>query len=218
MVDDLTPEQKIQEDWDKWYWPQAEQVKQDIDSGTDSFDKSMLTLSSGALGVSLAFIKDIVPLGHAIWISLLLISWVAFGLCIVTTVVSFLFSTAALKRHRDLLDEMYKTKNRELEKNQTSGWSIAVWICTRLALTLFLLGLVLTVVFVIKNVSSSHTENVAKTSDTATVNVRNFYMSDTGKAVEKVVAPRDLGKGRQPSKLAPPPKAPVAPAPCPTKP
>jgi hypothetical protein len=102
----------------------------------------------------------------------------------------------------------------------TAGWwyRIAVWICTRLALTLFLLGLVLTVVFVIKNVSSSHTENVAKTSDTATVNARNFYMSDTGKAVEKVVAPRDLGKGRQPSKLAPPPKAPVAPAPCPTKP
>jgi hypothetical protein len=177
----------------------------------------MLTLSSGALGVSLVFIKDIVPLGHAIWISLLLSSWVAFGLCIMTTVVSFLFSTAALKRHLDLLDEMYRTKNRELEKNQISSWNIAVRICTRLALALFLLGLVLTLVFAITNVSSFHAENVVKTQDAATVNVRNVYMSDTGKAVEKVVAPRDLEKGRQPSKLAPPPKAP-APAPCPTKP
>jgi hypothetical protein len=217
MADDVIPPPESQTEWAKWYWPQAVQVQRDINSGTDSFDKGMLTLSSGALGVSLVFIKDIIPLGHAVWISLLLISWVAFALCIVVTVVSFLLSTAALKRHRDLLDEMYKTKNRELEKNQTSGWSISVWICTRLALTLFLLGLVLTVVFVIKNVSNSHTENVAKTSDTATVTVRNVYMSDTGKAVEKVVAPRDLGKGRQPSKLAPPPKAPIAPAPCPTK-
>jgi len=175
----------------------------------------MLTLSSGALGVSLAFIKDIVPLGHAIWISLLLISWVAFALCIVTTVFSFLFSIAALKRHRDLLDEMYRTKDRELEKRQTSRWNV-VRICTYLALTLFLLGLVLTVVFVITNVSSSHTENVAKTPDPATVtDVRNFYMSE---GVEKVVVPHGLEKGRQPSKLAPPPKAPTAPAPCPTKP
>jgi hypothetical protein len=218
MVDDLTPEQKIQKDWDEWYWKQVEPVKRDVDSGADSFDKSMLTLSSGALGVSLVFIKDIVPLGHAVWVCLLLISWVAFALCIVVTVVSFLLSIAALKHHRDLLDEMYRTKNYELEKNQTSGWNTAVWMSTRLALALFLLGLVLTMVFVIKNVGNSHSENVAKTSDAATVNVRNFYMTDTGKTVEKVVAPQDLGKGRQPSKLAPPPKAPVAPAPCPTKP
>ena len=34
---------------------------EDIKSGNENFDKYMLTFSSGALGLSLAFIKDVVP-------------------------------------------------------------------------------------------------------------------------------------------------------------
>jgi hypothetical protein len=206
------------EKWDTWYWKQVEQVQQDINSGTDSFDKSMLTLSSGALGVSLAVIKDIVPLGQAAWISLLLISWVAFALCIVTTVVSFLFSITAQKKHRDLLDEIWTKKKPELAKSAPSAWNKAVTVCTRTALTLFLVGLACTVIFVVVNVSRLHAENAAKTSDAATVtDVGNLYMSDTGKMPEKAVTPQHLEKGRQPMKLVPPPKATVPPAPCPTK-
>lgn len=114
MVDPTNPEgsakDTAKEEWDRWHRTQAEQVKSDIDSSTDSFDKSMLTLSSGALGVSLAFIKDIVPLGQAAWIFLLLASWIAFALCIVTTVVSFQFSIAALKKQRDFLDDLVHEK------------------------------------------------------------------------------------------------------------
>jgi hypothetical protein len=218
MTDDSIPPTETPDGdkaWNDWYWKQFEQIKRDIDSGADNFDKSMLTLSSGALAVSLAFIKDIVPLARAAWILTLLFSWVAFALCIVTTVVSFLFSIEALKKQRILLDEMLSTKDRELEKSQTSGWSTAVRVCTRVALTLFLVGLALTMIFVVKNVGGYQTES-AKTADTPTVsNVRNFYMSDS---VEKVVVPHGLEKGRQPAKLAPPPKSPVAPAPCPAKP
>jgi hypothetical protein len=211
---DETTETKGGGEWDKWYWTQVEQVQRDIDSGADSFDKSMLTLSSGALGVSLAIIKDIVPLGRAAWIPLLLISWISFALCIVTTVVSFLFSIAAQKKHRQLLDEMWTTKNRELEKRKPSAWNTAVWVCARTALTLFLVGLACTVIFLVKNVSGSRTEAAAKTTNGATVtDVRNFYMGDG----EKVVKVQGLEKGRQPMKLVPPPKVPVAPAPCPTK-
>jgi len=42
------------------------QIWQDIQSSADNFDKYILTLSSGALGLSLSFIKDIVPLGTAV--------------------------------------------------------------------------------------------------------------------------------------------------------
>jgi heme exporter protein D len=182
-----------------------------------SFDKSMLTLSSGALGVSLAFIKDIVPLGTADWICLLKISWGAFALCILTTVVSFQFSIAALKDRRNLLDEMLTTKNRELEHKQTSLWNRAVVVCTDTALVLFLVGLVCTMLFVVKNVSSSRARNSEMSPAAPSVtNVRNFYMSDTGE-VRKVVVPQDLTKGRQPAKLVPPPKAPAAPAPAPAQ-
>src|SRR5579885_1478933 len=48
----------------------------DEKSGTESFDKNLLTFSSGALGLSLAFIKDIVPLSMAHWIACLFVSWI----------------------------------------------------------------------------------------------------------------------------------------------
>lgn len=202
--------------WDTWYWKQAEQVKRDIDSGTDSFDKSMLTLSSGALAVSLAFIKDIVPLGTASWIWLLIVSWTAFALCIVTTVVSFLFSIAAHKKHRELLDTMWTTRKRELAELEPSVWNRLVGVCTRAALTLFLVGLASTMIFVVKNVSSAHAGNPEMSPAPGVTNVRNFYMTDPGE-VRKVVVPQDLTRGRQPAKLVPPPKAPVAPAPAPAQ-
>jgi len=204
------------EEWDKWYWTQAEQVKRDIDSGADSFDKSMLTLSSGALAVSLAFIKDIVPLGTASWICLLIISWTAFALCIVTTVVSFLFSIAAHKEHRELLDKMWITRKRELADLKPSVWNRLVGICTRAALTLFLVGLASTMVFVVKNVSSAHVETPEMSRAPGVTDVRNFYMTDPGE-VRKVVVPRDLTRGREPAKLVPPPKAPPTPPPAPAR-
>ena len=54
---------------------------EDEKSGTENFDKNLLTFSSGALGVSLAFIKDIVPLNKAVWVPCLYISWITFALC-----------------------------------------------------------------------------------------------------------------------------------------
>ncbi|MGB9103724.1 MAG: hypothetical protein WCC59_03105 [Terriglobales bacterium] len=54
-------------------------VFDDIKSGSENFDRSLLTLSSGALGLSLAFIKDIVRLEKAVWMPLLfalrLLAW-----------------------------------------------------------------------------------------------------------------------------------------------
>src|SRR6266576_3941345 len=65
---------------------------EDIKSGTENFDKYMLTFSSGALGLSLAFIKDAVPLKTAVWITSLVGSWIAFVLCILATLLSFRLS------------------------------------------------------------------------------------------------------------------------------
>ena len=202
----------VDKNWQEWYWKQAEPAQQSINSGTDSLDKNMLALSSGALGVSLAFIKDIVPLGQATWICLLIISWCAFALCMTTTLLSFEFSIAGLKKHRELLDEMLKKKNPELARDQGSGWSTAVVVCRHAALILFLAGLACTVVFVIKNASSFHAAGTAKT------NIGTIYMSGEENKVERVVKPGELQRGRESMKVTPPPKAvPVAPAPCPTK-
>ena len=73
-----------------------EQAWQDRQASSDEFDKNLLTFSSGALGLSLAFIKDIVPLDHATHLSYLHISWVCFVCCIIATIFSYPLSIAAL--------------------------------------------------------------------------------------------------------------------------
>jgi len=53
-----------------------------------SLDQAVLTLSSASLGLSLAFIRDMVPSGQPIsWKSVLLVSWAAFTLCILLTLI-----------------------------------------------------------------------------------------------------------------------------------
>lgn len=198
--------------WDKWHRVQVEHNQRSIDSSSDSFDKSMLTLSSGALGVSLAFIKDIVPLGRANGISLLLISWVAFALCIVVTVFSFRFSIAALKKHRDFLDKSWS--EQKLSEPAPTRWPMLQW-CNRGAIAFFLVGLICTMIFVGINVVHFHGADTDKSPETsASTNVRNYYMSgeQNGKTVEKVVGTQGLLKARVPMKTLP------APAVCPVSP
>lgn len=64
-------------------------IWEDKASGTENFDKYLITFSTGALALSLSFIKDIVPLKDAIWVPLLIVSWVAFLLAALVTLVSF---------------------------------------------------------------------------------------------------------------------------------
>ncbi len=85
------------------YLEHLKQAWEDLQSGSDEFDKSILTYSSDALGVSVAFIKDIVPLANANGLLLLYGSWITFGLAIVTTVLSFQLSVKAQKTHVDHL-------------------------------------------------------------------------------------------------------------------
>src|SRR5271154_407065 len=80
-------------------------VWEDTKSGTENFDKYMLTFSSGALALSLGFIKDIVKPEHAVSLGWLLASWVCFLLCISVTLVSFRVSIRALEKMAPCLDE-----------------------------------------------------------------------------------------------------------------
>lgn len=63
----------------------------------DDFDKTVLSLSGGALGISFVFVKDIVgpsAIHHSGW---LLISWVAWALSSLVVLASFFASHLALR-------------------------------------------------------------------------------------------------------------------------
>jgi hypothetical protein len=180
--------------WDTWLQNEIKQVREDIQSSTDSFDKSMLTVSSGALGVSLAFIKEIVPLPQASWLPVLQASWVAFAVCIAATVISFRVSRANLKTHERFVRKVHAERKQGLSNRKTKLLNF----CTEAATYFFLVGLAATVLFVIKN-------------------VRDFHMSNDTKGGQpiqtKVVIP-EFGKGRQPMEMMPTPTSvPTIPAP-----
>src|SRR5271155_420358 len=121
-----------------------------IQSSADSYDQSLLTLSSGGLGLSIAFIKDLVPLQHSIWLPLLYCSWFAFVGCILATVVSFQVSVAAQNEHIRHCQEYY-IKEKEEYATKQGTCSIALKCCTRIAGAFFLAALLCTTLFAVEN-------------------------------------------------------------------
>jgi hypothetical protein len=104
---------KNSEDW-KTYKEERTFLNNAILDQSKSFDKYVLTLSGGAFGISLIFIKDIVKTPQPIALSLLIAAWVLFGVSITFTLVSFLLSQEACKMqieiNRAILLENDKTK------------------------------------------------------------------------------------------------------------
>jgi hypothetical protein len=125
----------------------------DIQSSSDEYDKSILTLSSGGLGLSLAFIKDIVPLKEAIALSLLYCSWGAFTLSILLTVFSFRLSVLAHENHIDNLRQYYLENKKECYDK--GRWAARVLeILAWLAGGLFVVAVIMTILFACRNVDA----------------------------------------------------------------
>ena len=128
-------------------------VWEDSTSGSENFDKYLITFSTGALALSLTFIKDIVPLRNATCIPLLILSWVTFTLCILVTLVSFRISIRALERMSPVLDDFYLNGNVDaFNKHLEDPWTKAVDKCAWAGIILFVLGLIFTMIFVSANV------------------------------------------------------------------
>jgi len=112
----------------------------------EDFDKTVLSLSGGALGVSFAFVKDIVgshPLLHP---NFLLVSWIAWGISVTCVLTSFFFSQQALRRAIGQVDT-----GKIYEQVPGGLYSRLIAILNALGGLLFFVGVVLIVTFVSYN-------------------------------------------------------------------
>ena len=66
---------------------------------SSQFDKQLLFFASGALGLSFAFIKDIVKLDVATHKCILITSWILFGAVIILSIISHYTSLKAINRN-----------------------------------------------------------------------------------------------------------------------
>ncbi len=187
-----------------------EKVLDDIKSGTENFDKNLLTFSSGALGLSLAFIKDIVPLGEAHLIPCLFVSWIAFALCILVTMASFQVSIQALQCSLPFAEKYYfKNQRNAFDEHLKTRWCRAVDWCTWTASGLFVIGLVCTIVFVCVNVGEAKHMSKDQTTKPGVVTPL-----EEGHRPPAMTPTRDVGAGVKPGPMTPAPaQGPSQPAP-----
>lgn len=105
---------------------------------SDQHDKAILTLTAGALGLSITFLDKIAadPQPDTLW--LIGWSWLCFVFSIIGIVGSFLTSQAACRRQRDLLDSEFRTGEVGDQTNIPAKWTNRLNIA---AYTLLVIGI-----------------------------------------------------------------------------
>lgn len=110
-----------------------------------SFDKSILTFSSGAIAFSMTFLNKF---NEAICFNLIIASWTLWALAILFQLISYFISAKAMHEELAILNEQYKQYDEEPRLNKFTGWPSRLNIAT---LVSFWLGVVLFITFVIFN-------------------------------------------------------------------
>lgn len=131
-------------------------------SNSENFDKAILTYASGALALSLAFLKDFVPLASAHNTWLLYLSWFSFAFCIVVTVASYLVSQLGITRQLELA-ERYYLKNEDTAFAETNRAAKATDYFNTASGIMFCIAVLLTTVFIAlnaKDASMSHKDHL----------------------------------------------------------
>ena len=110
-----------------------------------AFDRTVVTLSGGALGVSFAFVKDFVP-GIAADPGYLMAAWGSWVASLACTLASHYFSALALTRALEQVDR--GTINRE---SPGGGFTATTKVLNALGGLGFVAGVVLMGLFVARN-------------------------------------------------------------------
>lgn len=117
----------------------------------EDFDKTVIYLSGGALGVSFAFIKDIVgvnALTHPAWLTA---AWWSWSVSVLAVLLSYYSSHLALRRAIKQFDQDPNSPARRLG----GCWDLLTGILNGLGAALFFLGLVSMVIFVSQSVGGT---------------------------------------------------------------
>ena len=115
----------------------------------DAYDKTILSLSGGALGISFAFIDKFLT-GHSVaHPSCLVSSWAVWASSVALILTSHLFSGQSLRRAIKQTDA-----NQIYKQTPGGGWARLTAFCNIAAGITFLAGVVLMILFVYANIGA----------------------------------------------------------------
>ncbi len=125
------------------------------DKSSEEFEKRLLYISTGALGLSFSFITDIVELKDSTHNWILISGWVVLALCILINLMSHHWSKSFAEKAICIVDDCLRSDKYEDEKiKEKVGFmnQIADWTTYGTILLLFL-GIVAIIVFAAININ-----------------------------------------------------------------
>jgi hypothetical protein len=100
---------------------EAELFKREV-SNAEAYDKSVMMYATGALALSLTFIKDLLPPGKAVYMCALYGAWVAFLASLIAVLLSYMAGQLAIRKQRVLAYEYYVDGNEDSLKPEKNPW------------------------------------------------------------------------------------------------
>jgi hypothetical protein len=130
------------------YLDERKSLIETIRDSVHQLDKSILTLSAGALAISITFLKDIAPMPIKESLRNLYWAWGLFTVSMLSTLLSFFASQKACRKQIEILEDIYIDKKEGNEKNI---WAIITNAFNCISITLFILGTIFLISFTIQN-------------------------------------------------------------------
>ena len=135
---------------DELYLKSHSLLDQIISEQQASFDKTLITLASGALGLSIAFAERVAtePIEA---VRMLIAAWGLFGIALIAILISFLVSVYALRQaQEDIKHTYYPDKHSKPDKNWLAIWVVILNISSLIA---FVSGVACIIIFAARNIS-----------------------------------------------------------------
>lgn len=127
-------------------------------SNNENFDRSILTLSSAGLALSVTFLQN---LESVACFPILLMSWLGFVFAIISTLVSFQTSQWGIKTQLDLAERYYlKNDDRALEEAKNNLWAKATDALAIISAITFIFAIITLLVTFSQNTSVSKQEQL----------------------------------------------------------
>lgn len=188
------------------YWTEQQTRER---ANSDKYDNTILAYSTGALGLSITFIKDLVPLAtaHALWA--IKTSWVLFAASLLLMLASFPIAAVSNRQSVDFAHKYFMGRKDDYYNKE--GWAAKVlkWI-NPLAGLVFFAATAFTIAFVWINVHDKERTVMSDKNTTPSTSTQSLVTEGLGSASMQLVH-KGTPSAAMPSAATPAP----APAPAP---